>query len=202
MYGNEQETTCEPIPDADLAQQLHAAIQNIDGSYKRIEIPEKDIDDDRTLPADPDVRNFSYTLADGQVYYRENSIMTKPNLSLPVQERIKGLIALRDCTRRLIDAQMSDEADDTIHQLQGELNRLYDDFTVKHGLINERPIIRLFHLILPIICCVLLRCWTIGKAQAQRRICLRSAPFLNRSRSSMSIRQWKRWRCLSVKSRR
>ena len=138
MYGNEQETTCEPIPDADLAQQLHAAIQNIDGSYKRIEISEKDIDDDRTLPADPDVRNFSYTLADGQVYYRENSIMTKPNLSLPVQERIKGLIALRDCTRRLIDAQMSDEADDTIHQLQGELNRLYDDFTVKHGLINER----------------------------------------------------------------
>ena len=137
MYGNEKETTCEPIPGAELAQQLHKAIQNINGEYQAQEASEQEKSTD-TLPADPDVRNFSYTPVDGQIYYRENSIMTKPNLSQPAQERVKGLIALRDCTRRLIDAQMSDEADDTIHQLQGELNRLYDDFTAKHGLINER----------------------------------------------------------------
>ena len=137
MYGNEKETTCEPIPDAELAQQLHTAIQNIKGEYRAQEASEQEKSTD-TLPADPDVRNFSYTLVDRQIYYRENSIMTKPNLSLPAQERVKGLIALRDCTRRLINAQMSDEADDAIHQLQGELNRLYDDFTARHGLINER----------------------------------------------------------------
>ena len=138
MYGNEKETTCEPIPGADLAQQLHAAVRNIDGEYKRIEISEIDINEGRTIPADPDVRNFSYALVNGQVYYRENSVMTRPVLNQMTQERIKGMIELRDCTRRLIDAQINDATDDDIHQRQDELNRTYDDFTARYGLISDR----------------------------------------------------------------
>ena len=138
MYGNEKETTCEPIPGADLAQQLHAAVRNIDGEYKRIEISEMDINEGRTIPADPDVRNFSYALVDGQVYYRENSVMTRPVLNQMTQERVKGMIELRDCTRRLIDAQINDATDDDIHQHQDELNRTYDDFTTRYGLISDR----------------------------------------------------------------
>ena len=138
MYGNEKETTCEPIPGADLAQQLHAAVRNIDGEYKRIEISETDIIEGRTIPADPDVRNFSYALVNGQVYYRENSVMTRPVLNQMTQERIKGMIELRDCTRRLIDAQINDATDDDIHQRQDELNRTYDDFTARYGLISDR----------------------------------------------------------------
>ena len=138
MYGNEKETTCEPIPGADLAQQLHAAVRNIDGEYKRIEISEMDINSERTIPADPDVRNFSYALVNGQVYYRENSVMTRPVLNQTTQERVKGMIELRDCTRRLIDAQINDATDDDIHQRQDELNRTYDDFTARYGLISDR----------------------------------------------------------------
>ncbi len=138
MYGNEKETTCEPIPGADLAQQLHAAVRNIDGEYKRIELSEMDINEGRTIPADPDVRNFSYALVNGQVYYRENSVMTRPVLNQTTQERVKGMIELRDCTRRLIDAQINDATDDDIHQRQDELNRTYDDFTTRYGLISDR----------------------------------------------------------------
>ena len=138
MYGNEKETTCEPIPGADLAQQLHAAVRNIDGEYKRIEISEMDINEGRTIPADPDVRNFSYALVNGQVYYRENSVMIRPVLNQTTQERVKGMIELRDCTRRLIDAQINDATDDDIHQRQDELNRTYDDFTARYGLISDR----------------------------------------------------------------
>ena len=138
MYGNEKETTCEPIPGADLAQQLHAAVRNIDGEYKRIEISEMDINEGRTIPADPDVRNFSYALVNGQVYYRENSVMTRPVLNQTTQERVKGMIELRDCTRRLIDAQINDATDDDIYRRQDELNRTYDDFTARYGLISDR----------------------------------------------------------------
>ncbi len=138
MYGNEKETTCEPIPGADLAQQLHAAVRNIDGKYKRIELSEMDMNSERTIPADPDVRNFSYALVNGQVYYRENSVMTRPVLNQTTQERIKGMIELRDCTRRLIDAQINNATDDDIHQRQDELNRTYDDFTARYGLISDR----------------------------------------------------------------
>ena len=138
MYGNEKETTCEPIPGADLAQQLHASVRNIDGIYKRIELSEIDINEGRTIPANPDVRNFSYALVNGQVYYRENSVMTRPVLNQMTQERIKGMIELRDCTRRLIDAQINDATDDDIHQRQDELNRTYDDFTARYGLISDR----------------------------------------------------------------
>ena len=138
MYGNEKETTCEPIPGADLAQQLHAAVRNIDGEYKRIEISEMDMNSERTIPADPDVRNFSYALVNGQVYYRENSVMTRPVLNQTTQERIKGMIELRDCVRKLIDLQLTDGSDAEIRAQQEELGRLYDAFSAEYGIINGK----------------------------------------------------------------
>ena len=138
MYGNEKETTCEPIPGADLAQQLHAAVRNIDGEYKRIELSEMDINEGRTIPADPDVRNFSYALVNGQVYYRENSVMTRPVLNQTTQERVKGMIELRDCVRKLIDLQLTDGSDAEIRAQQEELGRLYDAFSAEYGIINGK----------------------------------------------------------------
>ncbi|MFR5787910.1 MAG: LPD11 domain-containing protein [Christensenellales bacterium] len=138
MYGNEKETTCEPIPGADLAQQLHAAVRNIDGEYKRMEISETDINEGRTIPADPDVRNFSYALVNGQVYYRENSVMTRPVLNQTTQERVKGMIELRDCVRKLIDLQLTDGSDAEIRAQQEELGRLYDAFSAEYGIINGK----------------------------------------------------------------
>ena len=138
MYGNEKETTCEPIPGADLAQQLHAAVRNIDGEYKRIELSEIDINEGRTIPADPDVRNFSYALVNGQVYYRENSVMTRPVLNQTTQERVKGMIELRDCVRKLIDLQLTDGSDAEIRAQQAELGRLYDAFSAEYGIINGK----------------------------------------------------------------
>ncbi len=138
MYGNEKETTCEPIPGADLAQQLHAAVRNIDGEYKRIEISEMDMNSERTIPADPDVRNFSYALVNGQVYYRENSVMTRPVLNQTTQERVKGMIELRDCVRKLIDLQLTDGSDAEIRAQQEELGRLYDAFSAEYGIINGK----------------------------------------------------------------
>ena len=138
MYGNEKETTCEPIPGADLAQQLHAAVRNIDGKYKMIELSEMDINEGRTIPADPDVRNFSYALVNGQVYYRENSVMIRPVLNQTTQERIKGMIELRDCVRKLIDLQLTDGNDAEIRAQQAELGRLYDAFSAEYGIINGK----------------------------------------------------------------
>ena len=138
MYGNEKETTCEPILGADLAQQLHAAVRNIDGEYKRMELPEMDINEGRTIPADPDVRNFSYALVNGQVYYRENSVMTRPVLNQTTQERVKGMIELRDCVRKLIDLQLTDGSDAEIRAQQAELGRLYDAFSAEYGIINGK----------------------------------------------------------------
>ena len=138
MYGNEKETTCEPIPGADLAQQLHAAVRNIDGEYKRMEISETDINEGRTIPADPDVHNFSYALVNSQVYYRENSVMTRPVLNQTTQERVKGMIELRDCVRKLIDLQLTDGSDAEIRAQQEELGRLYDAFSAEYGIINGK----------------------------------------------------------------
>ena len=138
MYGNEKETTCEPIPGADLAQQLHAAVRNIDGEYKRMEVSETDINEGRTIPADPDVRNFSYALVNGRVYYRENSVMTRPVFNQTTQERIKGMIELRDCVRKLIDLQLTDGSDAEIRAQQAELGRLYDAFSAEYGIINGK----------------------------------------------------------------
>ncbi|MDY3831732.1 MAG: SNF2-related protein, partial [Candidatus Ventricola sp.] len=140
MYGNEKETTCEPIEGAELAQQLSAAVRNIRGAYRESELPDLADGEDvcETLPADPNVKNYSYAVVDGQVYFRQDSIMIRPEMNQAAQERVKGLVALRDCVHRLMDAQMDDAGDEEIRALQAELNTLYDAFTEKYGLINAR----------------------------------------------------------------
>ncbi|MBQ2724913.1 MAG: hypothetical protein IJF78_04315, partial [Clostridia bacterium] len=141
MYGDKKEVTCEPLPDVSIADQLHEVIKHIGGQYKEAELPDLGDNEaiDKTLPADPNVKNYSYTVVDGEVYYRENSIMVQPNLNATAQERVKGMVELRDCVHDLIDKQLYGAGDTEIVQIQDQLNQLYDDFTTKYGLINERP---------------------------------------------------------------
>ena len=139
QYGR-QDYTVAPIEGADLAAQLHAAVQSIGGEYRAAELPDlgenETIQD--TIPADPNVKNYSYAVVDGEVYYRENSVMVKPNLNATAKERVKGMAELRDCVHRLIDLQMWESDDLSIRAEQQKLNRLYDSFTEKYGLINSR----------------------------------------------------------------
>lgn len=140
QYGK-QDFTVEPYEGLDLGTQLSAAIQHIRGTYTEAELP--DLGEDEALvesiPADPNVKNFSYTIVDGEVYYRQNSIMTKPDLNATAKERAKGMVELRDCVQKLIGQQMDGFiSDDTIQKTQAELNELYDSFTAKYGLINSR----------------------------------------------------------------
>ncbi len=141
MYGARQETACLPIEGAAFSAQLAEAVTHITGSYQAVVQPELGEGETirESIPADPDVRNYSYNVVGGQVYYRENSVMVQPDLNANVQERIKGMVALRDCVHRLMDAQLQESDDYTIAALQGELNTLYDSFTAKYGLINSRP---------------------------------------------------------------
>ena len=139
QYGR-QDFTVEPYEDLDLATQLRYAIQNIGGKYEAAELPDlgenETIQD--TIPADPNVKNYSYAVVDGEVYYRENSVMVKPSLNATAKERVKGMAELRDCVHRLIDLQMWESDDASIRTEQQRLNRLYDRFTEKYGLINSR----------------------------------------------------------------
>lgn len=141
MYGARQETACLPIEGAAFSAQLAEAVTHITGSYQAVVQPELGEGETirESIPADPDVRNYSYNVVGGQVYYRENSVMVQPDLNATVQERIKGMVALRDCVHRLMEAQLQESDDYTIAALQGELNTLYDSFTAKYGLINSRP---------------------------------------------------------------
>ena len=139
QYGR-QDFTVAPIEGADLAALLHAAVQSIGGEYRAAELPDlgenETIQD--TIPADPNVKNYSYAVVDGEVYYRENSVMVKPSLNATAKERVKGMAELRDCVHRLIDLQMWESDDISIRAEQQKLNRLYDRFTEKYGLINSR----------------------------------------------------------------
>ncbi|WP_367273481.1 SNF2-related protein [Faecalibacterium sp.] len=140
QYGR-QDFTVAPIEGADLAEQLSGAIRNIRGTYAEAELPDLGEDETivETVPADPNVRNFSYTVVDGELYYRQNSIMTKPDFNATAKERAKGMVELRDCVQKLISQQMDGFiSDETIRQTQAELNTLYDGFTAKYGLINSR----------------------------------------------------------------
>ena len=140
QYGR-QDFTVAPAEGADLAEQLSGAIRNIRGTYAEAELPDLGEDETivETIPADPNVRNFSYTVVDGELYYRQNSIMTKPDFNATAKERAKGMVELRDCVQKLISRQMDGFiSDETIRQTQAELNTLYDGFTAKYGLINSR----------------------------------------------------------------
>ena len=140
MYGDEKETTCRPVPGADLKVQLEQAIQKIGGEYHAAEVMELAEGEEitETLPADPDVKNYSYTIVDGEVYFRENSVMMRPKLNRTAQERVKSMVALRDTVYHLMNAQLEDADDETIENEQRELNRQYDAFSAKFGLINDR----------------------------------------------------------------
>ena len=139
QYGKE-DFTLNPKEDESLASQLADAIQNIHGSYSPAAVTDLSEEvKDNTLPADPDVRNYSFTVVNGDIYYRENSIMVQPELSQSNKDRIKGMVEIRDCMRELIDLQMDDNShDDEISALQLRLNTLYDSFTKKYGLINSK----------------------------------------------------------------
>ena len=138
----DQDYTVAPIEGADLAEQLHEAIKHIHGEYTEREIEQAEVPD--IIPAEPDVRNYSFTLVDGDVFYREGGIMVRQDVSAATAERIKGLMELRDCTRRLIELQTMDAGDGVIAAEQRQLNELYDAFTAKHGLISSRENKRAF----------------------------------------------------------
>lgn len=133
--------TVNPIEGLELSDQLHDAIKYIRGTYQEAELPElgEGEEIDTSIPADPDVKNYSYTVVDGAVYYRENSRMVRPDLNATAEARVKGLVELRDCVQKLIAQQMDSFVSDTaIRETQAELNRLYDAFSAKYGLINDR----------------------------------------------------------------
>lgn len=135
-YG--AETACLPREGQDLSQQLAAAIGNIQGAFTEYVLDDPEADEDRSIPADPDVRNFSFTIVGGEVYYRENSVMNPVDVSVTAANRIKGLIEIRDCVRTLIEYQTEDFPADDIAAEQRKLNALYDAFVQKYGRINDR----------------------------------------------------------------
>ena len=140
QYGK-QDYTVNPIEGADLGTLLHEAVQNIGGKYQEAELPDLGENEKigTSIPADPNVKNFSYTIVDGDVYYRENSVMVKPDLNATAKARVKGMVQLRDCVQKLIGQQLDGFiSDETIRQTQQELDALYDSFTEKYGLINAR----------------------------------------------------------------
>ena len=132
------DSACKAREGEDLSEQLANAIQFLQAEIKPYELEELDEEEDRSIPADPTVKNFSYTIADGQVYYRENSLMHPVEVSDTAESRIRGMIELRECTRRLIEYQTEGYPDEDIAAEQQKLNALYDNFTAKYGLLNSR----------------------------------------------------------------
>ena len=132
------EATCEPFENADLSELLNEAVSNIHGEISEYEVADELEEEDNSIPADPTVRNFSYTVLDDKIYFRENSRMSPIEVSATAENRIKGMIGIRDCVRNLIELQTEDYPDSEIKQAQGKLNTLYDSFTKKYGLINSR----------------------------------------------------------------
>ena len=133
-----QEATCEPFENADLSELLNEAVSNIHGEISEYEVADELEEEDNSIPADPEVRNFSYTVLDDKIYFRENSRMSPVEVSATAENRIKGMIGMRDCVRNLIELQTEDYPDSEIKQAQQKLNTLYDSFTKKYGLINSR----------------------------------------------------------------
>ena len=133
-----QEATCEPFENADLSELLSEAVSNIHGEISEYEVADELEEEENSIPSDPEVRNFSYTVVDDKIYFRENSRMSPVEVSATAENRIKGMIGIRDCVRNLIELQTEDYPDSEIKQAQEKLNTLYDSFTKKYGLINSR----------------------------------------------------------------
>ncbi len=132
------DSTCKPYEDADLSELLSEAVQNLHAQITDYEVEELEDEEEHSIPADPAVRNFSYCLVEGQIYYRENSRMHPVAVSVTAENRIRGMIAIRECVRRLIEYQTEGYPDEDIQKEQAELNQLYDDYTKKYGLISSR----------------------------------------------------------------
>lgn len=147
QYGRE-DLTVAPLEGANLADQLAEAVQHIEGQYTAAEVDAPDIAEEettrRTLPADPEVKNFSYTVVDGEVFYRENSVMTQVELSDTAKGRVTGMVKLRQIVNELIQQQLNDYPDEDIQTTQAKLNAAYDAFTAQYGLLNDRKNGRLF----------------------------------------------------------
>ena len=140
LYGNENETACIPLEGAVLSEQLTEAVQHIRGEYQAAELP-NELEGEAaadTIPADPNVKNYAFTMVDGEVYYRTNSAMVRQKLPLPALERIRGMIDLRQQVNDLIQAQLDNADDAALAPIQARLNQRYDAFTAKYGLINAR----------------------------------------------------------------
>ena len=131
------DSTCKPYPDKDLGRQLAEAVSTLNAQITEYQHEELE-EDDRSIPADPNVRNFSYTIVDGKVYFRENSRMNPVEVSVTAENRIRGMIHLRDCVRKLIDYQTEGYPDEDIQREQRNLNNIYDDYTKKYGLLSSR----------------------------------------------------------------
>ena len=144
MYGDTKDTACHPTPGADLTEQLEKAITNIRGQITEADLDSVGEQSDASIEADPDVRNYSYTIVDDKVYFRTNSRMHPVNKPDTTLERIKGMVELRDCVHKLIDSQLDDYGEGDIRLYQAELNHLYDTFTKKYGLINATANSRAF----------------------------------------------------------
>ena len=138
MYGNMKDVTCVPFPDRELSDLLDEAIPNIHAKITDFDHDEAEAEEENGIPADPNVRNFSYTVVDGQLYYRTNSRMHPQELPLTTANRVKGMIEIRECVRRLITCQTENHSDADIAEEQSNLNRLYDNYTKKYGILNER----------------------------------------------------------------
>lgn len=139
-----EEVTCVPFENADLSELLSEAVANIHGEIRAYEIENELEEEDNSIPANPEVRNFSYTVVEDKIYFRENSRMNPVEVSATAENRIKGLIAVRDCVRNLIELQTEDYPDEDIQAEQARLNTLYDNYTKKYGLINSRANISAF----------------------------------------------------------
>ena len=139
-----EEVTCVPFENADLAELLSEAVANIHGEISDYEVEDELEEEDNSIPADPNVRNFSYTIVDDKIYFRENSRMSPVEVSATAENRIKGMVAIRDCVRNLIELQTEDYPDEEIKAEQSKLNSLYDGYTKKYGLINSRANVSAF----------------------------------------------------------
>ena len=144
-YGRDDATTCLPIPDANLAEQLRNAMLNIQGEYNIAELDDLDGVDNHAIPADVDIKNFSYAVVNENVYFRENSLMYPVDLPATTLERIKGMIGLRDCTQHLITLQLDEHSEEEIKAQQAVLNDLYDNFAAEFGLISSNANNRAFN---------------------------------------------------------
>ena len=200
QYGRE-ELTVAPLEDTNLADQLAEAVKHIEGQYTAAEVDAPDIAEEeatrRTLPADPEVKNFSYTVVDGEVFYRENSVMTQVELSDTAKGRVTGMVELRQIVNDLIQQQLEDYPDADIKATQERLNAAYDAFTAKYGLLNDRKNGRLFEQDSSYYLLCSLEIWTSRGSSRARRRCLRNAPFARSAPSPAWTPPAKRWRCPS-----